>query len=56
MAVKLLRQLYVSHFILMMPGLQLVETHLGCTHVHLLKAFQKSSYTITSRVLALVSS
>lgn len=28
MAVKLPRQLYISHFLLMMPGLELVEAQL----------------------------
>lgn len=53
MAVQLPKQLYVSHFLLMMPGLELVETRLLCTHVHLLKPFQN---TMTIGVLTHISS
>lgn len=56
MAVKLPRQLDASHFLLMMLGLELAENHLVCTHLHLLKPFQKTFYNMNSRVLTLVNS
>jgi len=56
LAVKLPRQLDVSHCLSMMLGLELAETHLAWIHVHLLKPFQKPQYSMKSRTLTLVNS